>query len=427
MKNWHHSDKELSLLQKMLQERRYEETFQLCRQLREQFKRSPPAELLFAGSCALFGLGHIHQAGEWVEALKTGAGNSSLYLYPAAWLELHRGQFNRALLFWTAIVQADPSQVFADSLIERLKNREAEIDRDINRPEAFSRYVPLTLLEAKEQGEGVGGSLFSNLFVSLFTRLRYSYRRRGWAQRGGSAKPAFGLLASLAIAALGAAAIFYVTLSDYSWRSLQQDIGSQILGNGGGRSAFSDERLLPLAPTSGTVVSAEQYSDERPRFIFADRQAALEAYNRARSLILKKRVNQARYILGKLELSNASFEIKERALLLRSMIPTVPRDQFNDPLHLPTAEAESYIYRDAQILWRGEITSLQHGDETLRFRLLPKRGEDREIIALYSPGREGQREPEKLQLGAVVEIFGHLRRLDGDKLLVEVAEYTKIR
>mgnify|MGYP001796918737 CR=1 FL=1 len=131
---------DLPAIRRAIFEGRFDEAYQLCERVREkQGERTGPA-ILYAGAVALFGLGHVHQSEEWVEAHGEATRYSAEHLYLAAYLEIHKRQSERALLLWTRILQIDPSQTFADGLIARLRGGEESVLKEVRDPAAFQRY-----------------------------------------------------------------------------------------------------------------------------------------------------------------------------------------------------------------------------------------------------------------------------------------------
>lgn len=414
-------------------EGRYEQAFQSARALREDRGESTPAGVLYAGACALFGLGHILQAEEWVEAHGELTKYRAEHLYLAAYIELHKGRADRALLYWTRIVQDDPSETFADELIEKLKRGEQRVKSELNQPGAFVRYVPLEPVDSKTRGSGnpvgVGDS-----------------RGRAAAQ-GERTRDAFWWL----LAGIVLISVLSVGFGAYL---------DEILGLFAPDPYSAVQEDLPDVPAGGSVIRPDAYSDEAPRFIYPDKAAALAEYREAREKIGAGYPNQARYLLGRLELSNASFEIKERALLLRDAIPRVGVRDFRDPLDVASVLEEPYIYRDAQIDWRGRVAAPRASDAGVGFELILPRGESGAIaeaapidpaqsdpaadsadetgdatesapgssatvqvgVLFMAQQTEGGGAPPDLEAGQVVRVFGSVVKTSGGRITVHATE-----
>ncbi len=387
---------EQSNIRTALFEGRYEQAFAACRDARERQGERTPEWVLYAGACALFGLGHIHQSEEWVEAHGRATMYRADHLYLAAYLELHRRRYENALLLWTRIVQADPGETFADGLIAKLKKGDHVIERELEEHRAFLRYVPL------EPVEGVAGARPDKSTKST----RKKSRGDAGAQRDIFRPVVFGIVLLAGLSIGGALAVEPIAnfFRPDPYKSLLED--------------------LPQPPSSGTVVSPAQFGDEDPRFTYADRDAALVDYRSARERIGEGKINQARYLLGKLEFSNAGFEIKERALLLRDSIPRVPRADFRDPVDMASILGEPLLYRGATVFWRGSVKDLRRAEGGLRFRL--NTGSEASVDVLYLFPREGPGSfAQDLSEDATVAVYGEftvgVESGDG-RLLVQARE-----
>ncbi|MCR9142757.1 MAG: hypothetical protein NXI24_10935 [bacterium] len=422
-------------LRSALFEGRYEEAFQKARDLREARGEGTDPGTLYAGACALFGLGHILQAEEWVEAHGARSKYRGEHLYLAAYIELHKDHHERALLYWTRIVQDDPSETFADALIDKLKRGEQRVRQELNQPGAFLRYVPL---EAVDSHAGPGAAQADGTAPRAEANLRRSWLRWGTRTDDGQRDSRDGywwLLAGIVL--LSVLSIGFGAYLD------------EILGIFAPDPYSAVREDLPDVPAGGAVINPEAYADDAPRFLYPDKAAALTEYSAAREKIASGYPNQARYLLGRLELSNASFEIKERALLLRDAIPRVGPGDFRDPLDVASVIEEPYIYRDAQISWQGDVQNLRQSAEGLGFDLILPRGaaagnapmeggsEDADLEAgnpgprpsgqivvqvLYLFRDRGADRPPELRDGQSARVFGSVVKAAGGRITVHAVE-----
>ncbi|MCB1324899.1 MAG: hypothetical protein H7A21_18075 [Spirochaetales bacterium] len=384
---------DLAYLRRALFEGRYNDAYDRAAGIRQTLRERTPARVLYAGACALFGLGHVLQAEEWVSEHGRASDFDASHMYLTGYVEIHRRRLDRALLSWTRIVQADPGETFADELIERLKRGEAEVLREVRDPSNFTRYVPLAPLDVASAPEKPRRT--------KRPRIRDAYRRL-----------------VLVLILLGLAGLGAVFLGTRLLELLRPDPYAGLLEE------------LPRAPSGGTVTDPDRFEDEPPRFTYPDREAALDDYRNAREKIGAGLVNQARFLLGRLELSNASFEIKERARLLRDSIPTAPYSDFRDPISVRELVEEPYLYRGAQVLWTGTAENATRSEGVLRFdfRPGPEAGPvpDRRVIVLYSvdDARRSEQALDQVPEEGPIEVFGLLREEAGTGLVVRALRVT---
>ncbi len=151
-------------------------------------------------------------------------------------------------------------------------------------------------------------------------------------------------------------------------------------------SACTDDSALP-EPPSFAVLNTEE--TDPGMHVYHEPSEAVSDYKKAAELIRSGSVNQARLIMGRIELSNVNFEFKERVQLLRQAVRPVSWDSFKDHLSWNEYNEKPYHYRDAQIEWEGEIIQSESGsflfqpkDATERFLLVA----DPELNVAVSPG-----------------------------------------
>ena len=355
----------LELARQQLEAGQYNEAFLLCQQARQVAGNSMAKEILYTGACALFGLGHIHQAEQWMREHKSSAKQNSSYLYLTAYLALHRKQPEQALLDWTSILQLDPSQSFADQLIERIKRSEKQVIEEVATPDCFSRYVPVHLMEDYSTTNKAWLSL-GKQGIEKDRRAELGMQSRPYSSYSWKLKRS-GLLVFLVLLGL---ALFFSLAKNKKWDM------ARLLALLQGKAKELDLNL-PKAPSRGTLILPEQYQGKPPPFIYKERDAFIADYKKARRNILVGRVNQARLILGRLELSNVGFEIKKRVLLLRASIPFLERSDFYDSLSIQEVQAQPYLYRGAQIFWQAKLQAIIPKAKEIILKL-EKSGESKE-------------------------------------------------
>ncbi len=350
-----------------LKDGRYEEAYRICAGLRREAYAGPG--VLFLGAAALMGLGHIHEAQEWMAALGKAGGNELPRLYLEAFFQLHARRVDQALLLWTRIIHLYPADTFADGLIERARHDEERLLSDIEKPGALLRFVPL--------GESTPVA---------------SDRRSLRLPLPGKRTLALGIFFVLA-GAVGFAA----------WKLI--DSQNPLSGL---------DESLPEPPSTGSVILDKEYKDAR--YFYKNKDEVVRDYKEARLRITKGEVNKGRVILAKIELSNASFELKERAKLLRDAVPMVPRRIFSDNVTLRQVLEKDDLYQGAQILWRGTAgASAGAGDKAQYFIREPSEpGVQILVRCECRPPKEGD----------AVEVFGQIDRIRKKKneVVINAAE-----
>ena len=268
------------------------------------------------------------------------------YFYLKAYLEIHYKQLDQALLSWTIILQKDPSQILADQLIERLKQNENQILADINYPENFKYYVPLknypfeildNLKSEKEKNISNDKIEKIKLLISNFF---------------------FNKKLIIIIFFIFLIFLFYLNFKTIKFKYY---------------TIFNkpDKLLdLPFAPQSGGVIPINKIKGESPKYIFENLDELTHNFNVARNLIQAKKTNLARVILTKIELSNASFEFKERAKLLFNAIPYIELNNFEDNVKIGNVYEQPILYRGAQVLWQVLLKNIKPSKDSLELEAI---------------------------------------------------------
>lgn len=365
------SQKQFREIKSLLFQGNFDEAFRKARYLDERSRR-PVQEILYLGSLSLFGLGHIRQAESWIEKFNKNFEDTTAGHYLNAYLNLHLGNMDQALLHYTRILETDPSDTFADSVIERLRIGAKAIQRDFENPGSFRKYFP----EFKRDDR-------SSEVNAVYEKTQDRFKM---------------MLAALTLSGM---AVMFV-IGYYFLPMIDMNFFDEF------------EKNLPQPPAHGSIIPEREFVSEKPKFLYTTGDEALTDYSNARKLIVKGFVNQAMYLLGKIELSNADFEIKERARLLRDFIPVVEPHEFADPVTIEEILKEPYIYRGAQVLWEGEIVSSQPmGQNTIRLILAKNELHKPPFMSIDVESRSGI----SFQPGNRVSVFGIFQKVRSEEVI----------
>lgn len=279
-----------------------------------------------AGAVSLLGLGHIRQAEEWTANVES---TDPAFYYIEALIHLHAGRTHEALLCYTRLIDEDPSDTFADRLIEKLRAHPDEIVSEVQET-AIGRYLPIKhwfgedgLIKRKTEEKPVSPPL--DRLRARFKSIRFTAKPVRWVMAG-----------SIAFLLLVAAIFLYLKF--------------------GNRDHDLAERL-PDPPTQGTIIPLSELKKDEVRFTFDSRKEVIDQYELARRKVIDARVNEARVLLNEIDLSNAGFELKERALLLKQMIPYIAPSRFSDNVEIQKVVEDPDLYQGVQVLWPGEIVN----------------------------------------------------------------------
>ena len=366
-------------ISRILEKEAYEEAFQLCQECTFWERRRYHLEILYMQSYALLGLGHVHQAKKWLQKFSKKEKNTPYYLYLEAYLALHRKEAFIALENWTRILEMAPSQTFADRLIKKIQKGEQNIYREVDQNIVVSHYLPLVQTEKSKKKildfSVKKYALTLSFLFALFILLKFTF------------------------------------FLDFS-------IPFQ--------SFFADNSLkLPPLPSQGSLISLDKYSEDKPRYIYKERSEFSRDYERALTLVRREKVNQARFLLGKLELSNISFKLKERVLLLRSFIPFIKRKEFKDNVDIEELAQSSYMYRGAQVDWKLKLEAIRPQKKYIQWELSFLEDKLYKVVANYSiEGKDKKEMLSKLSHQEVIKIFGTLNSFLENKFWISIHEVS---
>ena len=92
-------------------------------------------------------------------------------------------------------------------------------------------------------------------------------------------------------------------------------------------------------------------------FSYKEPQDIIHDFEKAKSFLRLKKVNQSRYLLQKILNSNADFQAKEKSKIFLNFIPELSVEEFDDPVNPDQIITEPIHYQYAQILWEGKVHS----------------------------------------------------------------------
>lgn len=358
--------------------RSYGEAFRLCDQVIRSAKKRDKF-LHLAGAVSLLGLGHVRQAEEWTEQAEF---TDPEFFYVDALIHLHAGRTSDALLCYTRVINADPSDTFADKLIERLRAEPEELQHEVSES-PIERYLPLRAWYS-EQGR--------------VRQVEAESGRRDFAERFSWLKSIFPSAANrsriLRLAGFAALLLVVLAVGFFLYFKFM-------------RGPLADlAEKLPEAPAQGTIIPMSELKNVDVRFQFETRKEVVDQYLLARQKVLEGRVNEGRVLLNEIEYSNAGFEIKERSSLLKQMIPFIPTKSFEDNVTIQQITDDPAIYQGVQVDWPGTI-EMDPGP------ILVTAGGKARLAGTLPPG---------LQQGATVRVSAFFDRMAGGLPVLLVRE-----
>lgn len=355
-------DTALLELQSLSQQGRFREVYEKYEDLRQKSGNLLRHELIYFGACALLGLGHVHQAETLVSEHAVMPDSEIYNLYLQSYLYLHRARYDQALLGWTRILQLDPSRTFADRLIEKVKTGEGQVKKEIQNPEYLGDYLPLELFVQSTSQET----------LETVSSVNHGENRSS-SRKNAPLKELslFRIIIFPGILTLIVIGTGYFWIRYTSWTSMYgpaPDGFSSFLET---VSAMFSEKVeqLPPPPITGTVIPESEFRNTTPLHMFRTKKEAIADYDTARTRIASGMVNRGRYLINRINHSNASFEIKERARLLLDFVPIVEESQLQDSPAYSRVIKEFYFYQYCQVLWEGDINAIRRDGVNANFTM----------------------------------------------------------
>lgn len=178
----------------------------------------------------------------------------------------------------------------------------------------------------------------------------------------------------------------------------------QKAGGSTGDVSSVDTSQVDLASIGGSERELiERVSKLAAAEFYGASSALYEDYNTARALIKKGDYNRALLLLNKINNSNASFNVKERAEFLIKFVIGIDERNF-EAADYNLIKAKPYLYRGAALLVRGRVANLVEKNDSFHFTLLlDYRSEERfsGTAAVFS--QRGVPGTSFLKSGAVIE------------------------
>ncbi len=233
-------------------------------------------------------------------------------------IHLRRGENDRALKLWLAVVESHPG------------NRTAQRGLGLLR-----RGVTADTLQ-----ELVDSGRVRQLYPPLPARGRF-----------------------LRVLAIAAGVVVLAGLGYLGYRSIPSRVADRP-----GVSAIEIPPDLPRLVDTGTA----------SLFVLSERDVRNE-FGRAKSELLAWRDNRAAVSINRILLSNAAAAVKERARMLKGFITPASFDTLRDPYSYKTVLAQPGLYDGCTVRWRGKIANLATGKTSVTFDLLVGYDQEKEL------------------------------------------------
>lgn len=121
------------------------------------------------------------------------------------------------------------------------------------------------------------------------------------------------------------------------------------------------------------------------QYSYKDRQQLIDDFEMAKKIIGEGKVNQARFLLQRIILSNADFKSKEKSKIFLNFIPNVSYQDFHDPIALKNISKYSNFYFDSIVLIEGKIFKEVDGDNGKILSALVNEDKEKYLVDAFLP------------------------------------------
>lgn len=129
------------------------------------------------------------------------------------------------------------------------------------------------------------------------------------------------------------------------------------------------------------------------QYIYQDRQQLIDDFELAKKIIGEGKINQARFLLQRIILSNADFKSKEKSKIFLDFIPSVSYQDFHDPITLKKMSTQPNFYFNSVVLVEGKILKEVDGNNGKILSALVSESEEKYLLDAFLPvvGKEKNR------------------------------------
>lgn len=181
---------------------------------------------------------------------------------------------------------------------------------------------------------------------------------------------------TVAVLAVVSASAFYYFVFFLPQRSRNQKISQQ----------WQNTQKLQIEEWANIL-----YKGKDVLYVYNDREQLIADFNRAKKIIRDGKINQARYLLQRILLSNADFKTKEKSRLFLGFIPDVAYENFHDPVTLKNISKEPQFYLDVLLLQEGKILSEQDVENGKIFSALVTEDDKEYLIDTFFPLKQEEK------------------------------------
>lgn len=148
-------------------------------------------------------------------------------------------------------------------------------------------------------------------------------------------------------------------------------------------------------------------------YTYKTREGIIGDFERAKTLLKERKVNQARYLLNRLLNSNADFQTREKSRTFIGFIPDVDYTDFNDNITLKNLFENVALRRNSLVILSGELRdSAQEAGGVLYQLIAHEAGEEYRVHAFKNAALK----EEKLQSAkGQIQVYGRFKGLLGEQ------------
>jgi hypothetical protein len=150
-------------------------------------------------------------------------------------------------------------------------------------------------------------------------------------------------------------------------------------------------------------------------YTYKTREGIIGDFEKAKTLLQQRKVNQSRYLLNRLLNSNADFQTREKSRTFLGFIPDVDYTDFSDNISLRNLFESVTLRRHSLVILSGELRDRAEENGGVQYQLIAREaGEEYRVHAF----KNATIPEEKLQPGKAgggIQIYGRFKGLVGDQ------------
>lgn len=180
------------------------------------------------------------------------------------------------------------------------------------------------------------------------------------------------------------------------------------------RQNVQERKAIPDLQVADSAAVMPVVDKDKILFTYRTRERIIADFEKAKSLLKERKVNQSRYLLNRLLQSNADFQTREKSRTFLGFIPDLDFADFNDNLSLKDLFQNVRLRAGSAVVLSGEARDVAEEAGGTLYQLIARENDEEYLVHVFKNTALKEEKSAAIK-GKQIQVYGRFKGLVGEQ------------